>query len=202
MERNKLVRISKVLTFILILILLFVFLIWPKIINKDSTTKNDEEGISTNIPFKASDYDNSKMVQDYLNPTDEERAAITQKYGLGYSYFDGEGLHLVNISDVYTYEEDQLITDRWPNHKFTNAVVKPDMELREIIVAQTYLEIYVKDVSKKELKNYIKEIEDEYKHETSSGNPNSIYKAYNDDGNTVDITWKSEQGCIKYVFAQ
>lgn len=200
MGKNKLVRLSRFLLFLLILVFIFAFFIWPKLVQKDKLGEKGEEGISTNTPFKASDYDNGKMVQDYSNPTDEERWAVNQKYGVGYSYFDEEGLHLVNIADVYAYEEDRLITDKWPEHEYTNAVLKPDLEIREIVVAETYLEIHVKDVSKKDLEKYIKQVKDEYKNEVASVIPNTLYRAYNDDDVLLSVMWKEEQGVIEYRF--
>jgi hypothetical protein len=200
MKKEKLVRIAKMLLIAIVAIILFVFVILPKLKDGNITTGKADEGISTDITFNASDYDNNKMVQDYSNPTDEERLAINKKYGMGHSYFDEEGLHLVDIADIYTYEEDKLITDKWPDHEFTNSIIKPDMEIREIIVAETYLKIYKKNVSKKEIEKYVKEIKKEYKYEITGGLPKSIYRACNEEEELVDVMWKNNEGCIEYRF--
>lgn len=201
MEKEKIVKLSRILLFALILVFIFAFFIWPKLNDDDMVIGNDGEGISTDITFNVADYDSGKMVQDYSNPTDEERAAINKKYGIGYNYFDEEGLHLVNVGDIYTYEEDRLITDKWPKkNELTDSILRPDMEIREIEIAETYLVINVKDVTKKDMENYIEEIEKEYKHEISGVHPNTLYRAYDDKERLIDIRWVDNQGTIKYRF--
>ena len=163
MEREKLIAIAKVLAIALVIVLLVVFVVIPKLGDEGGLIGKKDEGISTDITFNASDYDSGKLVQDYSNPTDDEKHAINMEYGSTNNYFDEEGLHLVNMNDLIEGEEDKLITDKWPNHPFVEAIKKPDMDVTKIEVGETYLKISVSNVTKKDMEKYIKDIKKEYK---------------------------------------
>lgn len=202
MERERLVKIAKVLAISLIVILVVVFVIVPKLKDDGVTIGKGDEGISTDVTFNASDYDSGKVVQDYSNPTEDEKHAINMQYGSTNNYFDEEGLHLVNMNDLVEGEEDKLITDKWPDHPFVNAIVKPNMEINKIELGETYLKISVNNVKEKDMKKYIDEIEKEYKNELQSTHPNCLYRASSDGYNMVDIKFHSgkAQGIIEYTF--
>ena len=202
MEREKLVGIAKVLAIAIIIIILVVFVIVPKLQESEVVSEKNNEGISTEVTFNASDYDSGKVVQDYSNPTEDEKYAINKQYGSNHNYFDEDGLHLVNMTDVIEGEEDKLITDKWPDNEFTRAVLKPDMELSLVEVGETYLKISVDNVKEKDMEKYIEAIEDEYKNELRKIHPNSLYRAYADDGKIVDVKFHegNAQGVIEYMF--
>ena len=103
MEREKLVGLAKVLVVAIIIIIVAVFVIIPKFQSGEITIGEKDEGISTEVPFYASDYDSGKVVQDYSNPTEEEKYAIDKQYGSKHNYFDEEGLHLVNMTDLIDF---------------------------------------------------------------------------------------------------
>ncbi len=202
MEREKLVQIAKLLVIAIIVIILVVFVIIPKLQEDEIALVKNDEGISTDVTFNASAYDSGKVVQDYSNPTEDEKYAIDKQYGSKNNYFDEDGLHLINMTDVVEGAEDRLITDKWPDNSFTQAVKKPDMEIREIEVGETYLKINVNNVKEKDIKKYIDDIKDEYKNELQTTHPNTVYRANNDDGRMVDIKFHESkaQGVIEYRF--
>lgn len=202
MEREKLVGIAKFLVIAIIIIILVVFVIIPNLQDSEAVSGKKDEGISTDVTFNASDYDSGKVVQDYSNPTEDEKFAIDKQYGSNHNYFDEEGLHLVNMTDVIEGEEDKLITDKWPDNEFTRAVLKPDMELGVVEVGETYLKINVSNVKEKDIENYIDEIKDDYKNELQTTHPNTVYRANADDGKMVDIKFHEgkKQGVIEYRF--
>ena len=202
MEREKLVEIAKVLVIAIIVIILVVFVIVPKLQESEVVSGKKEEGISTDITFNASDYDSGKIVNDYSNPTEDEKFAIDQQYGSKHNYFDEEGLHLVNMTDVIEGEEDKLLTDKWPDNDFTRAVLKPDMDIGVVEVGETYLKININNAKKKDIEKYINAIEDEYRNELQTTHPNTVYRAYADDGRIVDIKLHEgkAQAIIEYRF--
>ena len=198
METQKLKKIFKLLIFAIILLLIFLLYILPK--SREGELVNKEEpGVSTDVVFQASQYDNRKMIQDYLNPTEEEKNKLVGLYGTGNFYFSGDGLHL-----VLPYDEngEKLITDVWPENDITRNFVKPEMDLFEVEMSKVLLKITVEDVDLKDMKNYIKSIKDEYKNEAKNDNPTMLYTAYTDDYKTVTVKFdkaKSE-GVITYDF--
>ena len=198
MERQKLEKILKLLVISLIILLVFLLYILPKS-RKGELINKEEPGISTDVTFQVSQYDNGKMVQDYLNPTEEEKSKLSEFYGYGNFYFAEDGLHLVL---PYLDEGDRLVTDIWPDNETTKNFVQPEMELLKLEMTSNLLEITVKDVNLKDMKKYIKDIKDEYKNEVENDNPTILYLAYSDDYKTVTVKFDKDKskGIITYDF--
>ncbi|MBQ8298618.1 MAG: hypothetical protein IJX99_01925 [Clostridia bacterium] len=187
MEIEKYKKIAKIIVVLIVFLLLIVFFILPKASDyKESGIGKNEEGISTDTPFDASNYDNGKLVQDYLNPTDDEIGAITQRYGVDNYVFNEQGLYVYAVNDD---EENRLYTDVWPDTAFTNMVLKPDLDMYLIEVGQTYLVINLEKVTEKELKQYIKSIEDDFSRELYSRHSETLYRAVNEKNIIVDIQY-------------
>lgn len=198
MESKKLKKILKLLVITIIILLIFLLYILPKS-RKGELINKEEPGVSTDVIFQASQYDNGKMVQDYLNPTEAEKNKLVGLYGYGNFYFSEDGLHLVL---PYKDDGDRLITDVWPENEITRNFVKPEMEIFELEMTDFLLKITVKNVDSKDLKKYIKNIKDEYKNEVKKDNPTILYMAYTDDYKTVTVKFDKEksEGVITYDF--
>lgn len=198
MNIEKLKKIFRLLVIVLIILLVISLYIIPK--SREGELINKEEaGVSTDVIFQASQYDNGKIVQDYLNPTDAEKNKLISLYGQGNFYFSGDGLHLVL---PYEHNGERLVTDIWPDNEITRNFVKPEMDLFEVQVSKNLVKITLENVDKKDLKKYIKDIKDEYKNEVKNDNPTIIYTAYSDDYKTVTIKFDEtkSQGIITYDF--
>ena len=198
MDREKLKKILVLLVLALIVIFVIAVYVIPKSKEGD-LIKKEENGVSTDVIFQASQYDNGKIVQDYLNPTEVEKNKLTSLYGAGNFYFSGDGLHLVL---PYGRDGERLITDIWPENSITKNIVKPEMDIYEIEMSDVLLKITVENVESKDMKKYIKEIKDEYKNEVKNDNPTILYTAYTDDYRTVTvkIDENKSKGTITYDF--
>lgn len=184
MEIEKYKKLAKIIVVLLIILFVVAFFVLPNM-NKDNGNKNnDEEGISTETPFNASNYDNGKMVQDYLNPTADERAAVDERYGIGNTIFNEDGLYIYALNDD---EENRLVTDIWPDTPFTNMVVEPELDIYLVEVGETYLSINLEKVTEKDLKKYVKSIEDDFSRELYSRHSETLYRAANKGNVVVDV---------------
>lgn len=187
MEVERYKKIAKIIVVLIVFLLIIAFFVLPKINEvEDSGENKNEEGISTETPFYASNYDNGKFIQDYLNPTEYEIGAVVERYGENNYHFNEQGLYIYAVEDD---EENRLYTDVWPDTAFTNMVVEPDLDIYLIEVGQTYLVINVENVKEKDLKEYVKSIEDEFSRELYSRHSDVLYRAANENNLVVDIKY-------------
>lgn len=199
MEIERYKKLAKIIGVSLIVLVCISFFIIPNMNKKPNNNDNNKknEGISTGTPFKPSNYDNGKLVQDYLNPTDEEIGAVIDRYGLDNFKFTDQGLYVYALNDD---EENRLYTDVWIENKFLDMIVKPELEIFLIEIGDTYLVINLENVDEKDLKKYIKTIEDEYSRELYSRHSETIYRAANKKEMLVDIKFypETEKAVIRY----
>ena len=197
-DKKKLNRLFKLIFFVFVVVLILAFYVLPKS-EKGELIPNNEEGVSTDVVFEASQYEKTKMVQDYLNPTDAEKNAINATYGIGNWYFDNQGLH---VTLQYIEDNERLYTDVWPENEKTKNILKPEMEILEIELGKTFMQIKVTDVTEKDVKRYIKDIKKEYKEEMTPISLNEIFRASTEDHRVVNIEYKenSDEALIRYTF--
>lgn len=197
-DKKKLNRLFKLIFFIFVVVLILAFYVLPKSKNGE-LIKNDESGVSKDVVFNASQYEKTKMVQDYLNPTDAEKSIINATYGIGNWYFDNQGLH---VTLQYVEDNERLYTDVWPENEKTKNILKPEMEILEIELGKTFIQIKVTDVTEKDVKRYIKDIKKEYKEEMTPISLNEIFRASTEDHRVVNVEYKenSDEALIRYTF--
>lgn len=197
-DKKKLNRLFKLIFFIFVVVLILAFYVLPKSKNGE-LIKNDESGVSKDVVFNASQYEKTKMVQDYLNPTDVEKSIINATYGIGNWYFDNQGLH---VTLQYVEDNERLYTDVWPENEKTKNILKPEMEILEIELGKTFIQIKVTDVTEKDVKRYIKDIKKEYKEEMTPISLNEIFRASTEDHRVVNVEYKenSDEALIRYTF--
>lgn len=197
-DKKKLNRLFKLIFFIFVVVLILAFYVLPKSKNGE-LIKNDESGVSKDVVFNASQYEKTKMVQDYLNPTDAEKSIINATYGIGNWYFDNQGLH---VTLQYVEDNERLYTDVWPESEKTKNILKPEMEILEIELGKTFMQIKVTDVTEKDVKRYIKDIKKEYKEEMTPISLNEIFRASTEDHRVVNVEYKenSDEALIRYTF--
>ena len=197
-DKKKLNKLFKLVFFAFIIVLVLAFYIVPKS-KTGELIVDDNVGESKDKVFVASKYDKSKMVQDYLNPTDEEKSIINATYGVGNWYFDNQGLH---VTLQYVENPERLYTDVWPENEKTKNILKPEMEILEIELGKTFMQIKVVDVTEKEIKKYIKEVKKEYKEEMTPISLYEIFRATTEDHRVVNVEYKekSEEALIRYTF--
>lgn len=197
MDVEKYKKYALIIIVVMFILLLIYVLVLP---NKDAIIERIEtkkqEGISTaNSPFDISDYENDKLVQDFLNPTAREIADINERYGYENVSFDENGL---NIN--YNYGGRQLMTDIWPDTLYTRKYVNPELEIYLLMASDNYLTIELVDVEKSDIEGYIQKIKDEYSDKLDLKEEGVIYKAKNARGTTVTISYDPEtfEAIIKY----
>lgn len=197
-EKKKLKRLFRVVFIAFVIVLILAFYILPKS-EKGELVKNEEEGVSTDVVFEASQYEKTKMIQDYLNPTDSEKNFVNSTYGVGNWYFDNQGLH---VTLQYEADNERLFTDVWPENNLTQNILKPEMEILEIELGKTFMQIKVIDVTEKEINRYIKDIKKEYKNEMTPISLNEIFRASSEEHKVVNVEFKEElsEAVIRYTF--
>lgn len=198
-EKKKLQKLFALVLIAFILVLLSVYCIAP-MFEKKEVDEQEKEGVSTiGSYFQASKYEKEKMIQDYMNPTDTEKSTVNATYGAGNWYFNDEGLH---VTLPYGTDKNRLFTDVWPENEKTQDILKPDMEILEIELGETFIKIKVCDVKEKDINKYIKEIQKEYKNELNTVTLNSIFRAYSEENKEVNIEYSEdrEEAVIKYIF--
>lgn len=193
-ERYK--KIAKLLVVLMVILIIVLFFVLPAV-KENKEIKEIDSDISNTGMFITSDYDNGKLVQDYLNPTEEEKAAVGARFGYGNFWFSDIGL------EVYPLEDDEskvIYTDVWFDHEFLNAVQKPEMDIFLIEVSDSYLQIEVENVEEDDLKDYSKLIKDEYSNKLYSRYSETVFRAYNSKEMIVDIKFypKTSKGIIRY----
>ena len=197
-DKKKLNRLFKLIFFAFIVVLIVAFYVLPKA-KTGELIINENVGESRDEVFIASKYDKSKMVQDYLNPTDAEKSIINATYGIGNWYFDNQGLH---VTLQYVDDPERLFTDVWPENEKTKNILKPEMEILEIELGKTFMQIKVVNVTEKQIKKYIKEVKKEYKNELTPISLNEIFRATTEDHRVVNVEYKEnlEEALIRYTF--
>ena len=199
-EKKKLKRLFTLVFVPFVLILIIAFYVLPKSEKGELSNKQVGDNIfSTDVMFSASKYERTKIIQDYSNPTEVEKNIINSTYGAGNWYFDEQGLHVIL---QYVEDNERLYTDIWPENEKTKNIIKPEMEILEIELGKTFMQIKVVDVTEKDLNRYIKDIKKEYKNEMSPISLNEIFRASSEDHKVVNIEFKKEisEAIIKYTF--
>lgn len=203
MNVKKLKRIA-LLLIISLIIVIFISVITSnedsKVINNNNNQNQNEISTESTVNL-INEYDNDRMIQDYTNPTTEEKAKVFDLYGVENVSFTKQGL--VIYPTEYDNTEKRLLTDIWVDNEMTNKVSPPTVgEMYLLEVGQTYLIISLKDVTEKELKQYINEINDEYSDVTKIKSDSILYYAKNDDGSSVKIEYKksNKKATIEYEF--
>ncbi len=197
--KRKLQKLLILVLMLFFLVILVAYYIAPKV-QENEIKEQEKDGVTTvGSYFQASKYEKSKMVQDYMNPTDSEKNSVNATYGAGNWYFDTDGLH---ISLPYGSDKERLFTDVWPETDKTQNIIKPDMEILEIELGKTFMKIKVYDVKEKDLNNYIKKIKKEYSSELTTVTLNSIFRAHSEDNKEVTIEYNKdlEEATIRYNF--
>lgn len=197
-DKKKLNRLFKLTFFMFIFVLVIAFYVLPKS-KSGELIIDDENQMSTDPVFKVSQYEKTKIIQDYLNPTDTEKSTINATYGTGNWYFDNQGLHVIL---QYAEDNERLYTDVWPENEKTKNILKPEMEILEIELGKTFMQIKVIDVTEKDVKKYIKDIKKEYKNEMTQISLNEIFRASSDEHRVVSVEYKenSDEAIIRYTF--
>ena len=197
-EKKKLKKLFTIVFVPFVVVVIVALVVLPNLKNPE-LSNSGSSNISNDVVFKASQYEKSKMVQDYLNPTDAEKNLINAEYGLGNWYFDEQGLHVIL---QYVDDNERLYTDVWPETEKTKNILKPEMQILEIELGKTFMQIKLIDVTEKDVKNYIKDIKKEYKNELTPISLNEIFRASSQDHRVVNVEYKKEssEAVIRYNF--
>ena len=196
-DKKKLKRLFVMVSIAFIIVLILAFGILPKAENGAIIKK--EDGVSNNAVFEASQYEKEKMIQDYMNPTESEKNFVNATYGVGNWYFDNQGLH---VTLQYVEDNERLFTDIWPENDLTQNILKPEMEILEIELGKTFIQIKVADVTERNINKYIKDIKKEYKNEMTPISLNEIFRASSKENKVVSIEFKevASEAIIRYTF--
>lgn len=197
-DKKKIRRLFSLVFIAFILVLVIAFYVLPKS-ESGKLGNRDGENVSKDVLFEASTYEKKKMIQDYMNPTDSEKNIINATYGVGNWYFDNQGLH---VTLQYEKDNERLYTDVWPENEKTKNILKPEMEILEIELGKTFMQIKVVDVNENDVKRYIKDIKKEYKNELTPISLNEIFRASTEDHRVVNVEYKkdSDEALIRYTF--
>lgn len=201
MDAKKIRKLKRLVFFIVILLVVIISLnVLRKSSNTNGKNNSNNSEIKTDATINVAEIDSGRFIKDYTNPTSDEIAKAYDTYGYGECYFTDEGLFIK--ADEYGTSEDRLITNVWlSENKLVSKVKKPDVGTLETIeIGQTYLKIYLCDISEKDLKKYIKEIDDIYSNEIKTNNDAVVYKARDNEKNKVEIKYNAKQEVASILY--
>ncbi len=191
MDVRKLKRLGALLVILLVIILTVTKC------SKDSKEKIDQEkydnniDIPTDVAFDFVEVEEKDFIRDYSNPTLNEEASAYDLYGRDNCYFDEEGLHILD-SEYGT--EIRLIANNFiDTRKYTNLIVKPDMDKLESVeyIGLDVIKFTLKDISLKETEKFLKDLKDEYYYEMDFVDNSIIYKAASDASHKLTVSYDS-----------
>lgn len=193
MDAKKIKKLKRLVFLIIVLLIVIVsFNSWRRSkIFEGEGIKTSSGELKTDATINVAEIDSGRFIKDYTNPTTEEIAKAYDIYGYGNCYFTDEGLYVK--ADEYGYYQNRLITNLWlSKNTLVSKVKKPEVgNIDNIEIGQTYLQIYLYDVTEKELKTYIKEIDDEYNDELETKKDSTLYIARNEKNDKVEIKYNS-----------
>ena len=204
MDDKKIKKLKRLLVVTVILlvgiVVLDIFIDKSKSNISITSPDKDNNEIKTDGTINVAEIDSGRFIKDYTNPSYEELIKAYDMYGYGNCYFTDEGLFVK--AGEYDDSEDRLITNVWlSGDAFVSKVKEPQIgSLDTIEIGETYLKIFLIDVTEKELKEYIKEIKDEYSEKIDTYNNWILYLAKNDEGNKIEIRHNSKRSSASILY--
>ena len=175
-----------------LVILLIVIIIAS---NSSKAEKNYSD--YTNQTSDVKSPDSTKMVRDYLDPTPEEKAELYNLYGYDNVEFTSQGI--VIKPEDYNLFEKKLCTDIWPDTELISKVKKPEVgKINTVEVGETYIIIELKNITEKEVKEYISEIKSEYTKSEKSKEDGVLFLARNSENILVKVSYNGTICTVNY----
>ena len=174
-----------------------VILLTVIIIASNSSKSEKNYSDYTNQTSDVKSPDSTKMVRDYLDPTPEEKAELYNLYGYDNVEFTSQGI--VIKPEDYNLFEKKLCTDIWPDTELISKVKKPEVgKINTVEVGETYIIIELKNITEKEVKEYISEIKSEYTKSEKSKEDGVLFLARNSENILVKVSYNGTICTVNY----
>lgn len=184
MSQEKLKKI-----FIICLVILIIMILIPSCENKKEEKMNESNEPTKQISnVEIGKVHNFEQI-DYNNLTPEQMDYISNQYS-GCAKFTKTGVEIYYES-IFSGKLRKIITSSWPYNEIANLIPVPEYEtLNRIEYSDNWIEIYIEDGNKKDLKNYLKSLK-EYgfteNEEKDDGNVFLEHKIYNQNGDFASV---------------
>ena len=175
--------------FIICLVILIIMILIPSCKNKKEEKMDESNEPTKQIAnVEIGKIHNFEQI-DYNNLTAEEMDYISNQYS-GCAKFTKRGVEIYYES-IFSGKIRKVITSSWPDKDIAKMIPIPEYEiLNRIEYSEDWIEIYIEDGKKKDVKNYLKSLKEYGFTENEAKDDGNVFlehKVYNQNGDLASV---------------